>query len=93
MREWNYDSATQGQVMGTYATSSTVEEQGRVLLAGVPFAPGTEVEVTVSPKRRPGQEFAAAWRTLCDQLRRQPGVKDISDEAIRDEIDRHRAGQ
>jgi len=36
--------------MSTYETSATVEEQGRVLVAGVPFAPGTEVEVTISPK-------------------------------------------
>jgi len=79
--------------MSTYATSSTVEAQGRVMVAGVPFAPGTEVEVTISPKRRPQQEFAAAWRTLCDQLRDRPTLKDISDEIIRDEIDRYRAGQ
>jgi hypothetical protein len=38
--------------MGTYETSATVQEQGRVLVAGVPFAPGTEVEVTISPERR-----------------------------------------
>ena len=36
--------------MSTFATFATVEEQGRVLVAGVPFAPGTEVEVTISPK-------------------------------------------
>jgi hypothetical protein len=37
--------------MNTYETSATVEEQGRVHLAGVPFAPGTEVDITISPKR------------------------------------------
>jgi len=36
--------------MNIYETSATVGEQGRVLVAGVPFAPGTEVEVTISPK-------------------------------------------
>jgi hypothetical protein len=36
--------------MNTFETSATVEEQGRVVLAGVPFAPGTEVEVSISPK-------------------------------------------
>jgi hypothetical protein len=35
-----------------FATSATVEVQGRVVLAGVPFAPGTEVEITISPKVR-----------------------------------------
>ena len=38
--------------MKTFETSATVQEQGRVLVAGVPFAPGTEVEITISPKRR-----------------------------------------
>jgi hypothetical protein len=33
----------------TYETSATVQEQGRVLLAGVPFEPGTRVEVTITP--------------------------------------------
>jgi hypothetical protein len=33
--------------MNTFETSATVEEQGRVLVAGVPFAPGTQVEVTI----------------------------------------------
>ena len=40
--------------MNTYATSATVEDQGRVQVIGVPFAAGTQVEVTISPKIRPG---------------------------------------
>jgi hypothetical protein len=35
--------------MSSYETSATVEEQGRVLVAGVPFATGTQVEVTINP--------------------------------------------
>jgi hypothetical protein len=38
----------------TYETSATVEDRGEVRVAGVPFAPGTEVEVTISPKAPPG---------------------------------------
>ena len=30
--------------MNTYETTATVEAQGQVRVAGVPFAPGTEVE-------------------------------------------------
>jgi hypothetical protein len=40
--------------MSSFETSATVEEQGQVLVSGVPFAPGTEVEVTITPK---GQAF------------------------------------
>ena len=36
--------------MNAYETSTTVQGQGEIHLAGVPFQPGTEVEVTISPK-------------------------------------------
>jgi hypothetical protein len=36
--------------MKTFETSATVEDQGQIRLAGVPFAPGTEVEIKISPK-------------------------------------------
>lgn len=59
--------------MKTYETFATVEEQGRVLLAGVPFAPGTYVEITISPKRRPEDEVAPpddeALNALRDRMR------------------------
>jgi len=79
--------------MQTYETSATVEDQGQVHLAGVPFAPGTEVEVTISPKRRSVDEFSAAWRRLCSDLRARPGLQNISEDDIRQEIDSYRAGQ
>ena len=44
--------------MNSYETSATVEDQGQVHLAGVPFAPGTEVEVTISPKVRSEEGLA-----------------------------------
>jgi hypothetical protein len=34
--------------MKTYETRATVEDQGHVRVAGVPFAPGTEVQITIS---------------------------------------------
>jgi hypothetical protein len=36
--------------MKSYETSATVEDRGRLLLDGLPFAAGTEVEVVISPK-------------------------------------------
>ncbi|MDA0835228.1 MAG: hypothetical protein O2955_06520 [Planctomycetota bacterium] len=36
--------------MSEFETSATVEEHGRVLLDGVPFAPGTEVDITITVK-------------------------------------------
>ena len=42
--------------MSTFETSATVDEQGRVLVAGVPFAPGTEVEVWLSLKQQSSRQ-------------------------------------
>jgi hypothetical protein len=45
--------------MQTYETSATVQEQGQVVVAGVPFEPGTRVEVTITPTEN-GAELPAA---------------------------------
>ena len=39
--------------MNAYETSATVEEHGQVRLVGVPFEPGTKVEVTIREKPCP----------------------------------------
>ncbi len=36
--------------MKAYQTSATVDAQGQLRFSSVPFAPGTQVEVTISPK-------------------------------------------
>jgi len=68
--------------VNTYETSATVEDQGRVQVAGVPFAAGTQVEVTISPKRRTAEEFTTAWRRVCTELRGRPGLQSITDDDI-----------
>jgi hypothetical protein len=35
--------------MEIYETSATVQDQGQVCVDGVPFEPGTRVEVTITP--------------------------------------------
>jgi hypothetical protein len=45
--------------MNTYETSATVEDQGQVHVAGVPFEPGTRVEVTITPVQN-GAELPSA---------------------------------
>jgi len=79
--------------MNSYETSATVEDQGRVQVVGVPFAAGTQVQVTISPKRASAAEFTAAWQRVCAELRSRSGLQNISDEDIREQIDRYRAGQ
>ncbi|HQU45809.1 MAG TPA: hypothetical protein PK867_23545, partial [Pirellulales bacterium] len=72
--------------MNTYETSATVEEHGQVRLVGVPFAAGTQVEVTISPKRASAEEFSAAWRRVCTELRCRADLQDITDDDIGEEI-------
>jgi hypothetical protein len=59
----------------------------------MPFAPGTEVEVIMSPKRKDGAEFKQAWDRVCLETRRQLVAKTIADEEIRQEVDDYRAGR
>lgn len=46
--------------MRTYETSATVEDHGRVLVAGVPFERGTRVEVTITPIGNVATETSAS---------------------------------
>lgn len=60
--------------MNTYETSATVENQGEIHVAGVPFAPGTEVRITIIPKLQsmhvthPEDEILAAARNRMTEL-------------------------
>jgi hypothetical protein len=79
--------------MNTYATSTTVEPQGDIRVVGVPFAPGTEVEVTISPKRKSAVEFVAAWERVCKEVRALQQGATLTDDEIQAEIDNYRAGR
>jgi hypothetical protein len=46
--------------MNTYETTATVEDHGQVRLAGLPFATGTEVEVTIRERAVTEAERAAS---------------------------------
>jgi hypothetical protein len=56
--------------MNTFETTATVAEHGQVRLTGVPFAAGTEVEVTISPRvmTPPDDEALAAARDRMREL-------------------------
>jgi hypothetical protein len=57
--------------MNPLETSTIVEGQGEIHLAGVPFQPGTEVEVVVSPKAcggAPGADAGVRVRALLAAL-------------------------
>jgi len=50
--------------MNTFETIATVEDQGQICVAGLPFAPGTQVEVIVNAKA----DGAAAGSGRVDRL-------------------------
>jgi hypothetical protein len=77
--------------MKAYETRAVVESEGQLHLAGIPFTAGTEVEVTVNPKRQSPQEFAAAWNRVCAEIRRRSG--EVSEDEIQQEIDACRSTQ
>ncbi|HEY2881151.1 MAG TPA: hypothetical protein VGJ15_01930 [Pirellulales bacterium] len=77
--------------MNSYETSAKVEPGGRLHLASVPFAPGTEVEVFINPKRSASADFISQWNLISSQLRAQVG--EIDDDDIQKEIDDYRAGK
>jgi hypothetical protein len=79
--------------MKAFETSATVQPQGDVRVVGVPFAPGTEVEVTISPKRVSAAKFSEAWHRVTAELRRLPGAGTISEADLQNEIDDFRAGR
>ena len=59
---------------------------GEIRLNGVPFAPGTEVEVTISARRKTGAAFQAAWERVCGEIRALPQLCDVSEQDIQEEI-------
>ena len=69
--------------MNTYATSATVEARGEVRVAGVPFEPGTEVEVTITPKAPPAVGLCFDGIVLVHQgVGTGPPVQDVRDERL-----------
>ena len=79
--------------MSSFEALTTVQASGDIRIAGLPFAPGTEVEVSISPKRKSAREFSVAWDEVCRKLRQQPNTASISDDEIQAEIDQYRAGR
>ena len=62
--------------MKIYETSATVEDQGQVRVVGVPFEPGTRVEITMTPTQNgtdvpsaPGLDRAARLLAALDKSR------------------------
>jgi hypothetical protein len=76
--------------MQTYQTNATVQPNGQLDLGGVPFPPGTAVEVTITQRRLSAAEFLDRWREVTQLLRADLSAE-LDDATIRSEIDAYRA--
>jgi hypothetical protein len=73
--------------MSTYETTATVEDNGQVHVAGVPFEPGTEVEVTIKPAPNGGPavlDRAARLFAALDKARNTEPVGPLRREELYD---------
>jgi hypothetical protein len=68
-------------VMNTYETTATVDAHGQVRLAGVPFEAGTEVEISISPKRQSQDESVADDQACAAARQRMDGLIAALDKA------------
>src|SRR4051812_43732506 len=65
--------------MDTFATTATVEDPGQVRVAGVPFATGTEVAVTISPKQGSAEAPAQAALDESTASTKQPAYDELAE--------------
>jgi hypothetical protein len=54
----NHTKPQGSAAMNPFETTATVQDHGQIHLAGVPFAPGTQVEVTIKPTQNGGQQIS-----------------------------------
>ncbi len=79
--------------MRSFDTVTVVDANGEIRLSQLPYSPGTEVQVNISPKRQSAAEFLSAWEQSCETLRSTPHLQQITDVEIQQEIDDYRAGR
>jgi hypothetical protein len=72
--------------MNHFETSVTVDGDGGIHLAGLPFTPGTEVQIVINPKLDAGAVDAGAWAlmTALDQGRNEHTVGPLRREELYD---------
>ena len=61
--------------MQTYQTTATVQDKGDLHVAGVPFQPGTQVQVTIQPAENCEDTLAAARQRMRDLFRDIKGFR------------------
>jgi hypothetical protein len=76
--------------MNAYKTYAEVDEQGRLVVEGVPFRAGALVEVLLIDSQT-GADDPHAWRALFEHIRSLPQSREITEADIAEEIEAYRS--
>ncbi|WP_058553935.1 hypothetical protein [Thiohalocapsa sp. ML1] len=78
--------------MNAFKTYAEVDEQGRLVVEGVPFRAGSLVEVLLVDSQADAYD-PNTWRALFEHIRSLPQSRGITEADIAEEIDAYRSGR
>jgi hypothetical protein len=79
--------------MVSYRTTARVEESGRIVVQGIPFAAGDEVEVIVALPDNERRRRIDEWRALLKESQMYAAAQGVTDDDIERAIVESRAGR
>lgn len=79
--------------MNAYKTYVTVTDSQELVLSNLPFKPGQKVEVIVLSEDETRKDVSQRLKQLFDETQAIPGIKDITEEEIKAEIEAYRRGE
>jgi hypothetical protein len=78
--------------MQAYRFYTTTAESGQIVLTGLPFPAGVQVEVLVIADTPSRAELVKDWTESCRRIQGLPHLQDLTDEDIAAEINAYRSG-
>lgn len=79
--------------MEAYRTRAKIDEEGKLIIDGLPYERGEMVEVFVLPASEIYSELASEWYSLFRDIQSNYNTSGIDEGDIRSEIDSMRHGQ
>jgi hypothetical protein len=79
--------------MTTYKTFITIENPDQVVLSNLPFQKGQRVRVVILTEDDERAAVSQKFRNLFQETQALPGVKEITEAEIAEEIQAHRRGE
>jgi hypothetical protein len=79
--------------MEAYRTRAKIDEEGKLIIDGVPYERGEMVEVFILPASENYSELASEWYSLLRDIQANYNSSGIDESDIRSEIESFRKGQ